>query len=76
MAAVAKVVEQGGAAITHDDADPERPWTDLPDGFDDPTLLNDAFDDAPIVGPFLPPDAPWPFPPAAWGELPRALADG
>jgi hypothetical protein len=76
MAAVAKVVEQGRAAVTHHDADPEHPWTDLPDGFDYPALLNDAFDDAPIVGPFLPPDAPWPFWPAEWGEPPRALADG
>jgi hypothetical protein len=76
MAAVAKVVEQGRAAVTHEDADPEHPWSDLPDGFDYPPLINDAFDDAPIVGPFLPPDAALPKWPAKWGDPPRVIGDG
>jgi hypothetical protein len=56
--------------------DPEHPWSDLPDGFDYPPVINDAFDDAPIVGPFLPPDAPLPKWPAKWGDPPRVIGDG
>ncbi len=77
LEAVRTVARDGHtAAARAAGCDPDCPWRLLPEGFDWPPLINDALDDPPIVGPFLPPDAELPFWPKGWGPPPRVIGDG